>query len=246
MSEVKIDELQLYFGDDLIINDNLRVRQPTIGDVIAAGEDKYYGTVYLMTAISSDMKSVLWDAGIDWTEFSDLETFALMSAQLRPEDTCIFLPNVDLSTFKLYKRNDGELMLINEDGVVIDKYIHKKIMDFLCCMHGIRKTPEFPGNKHTKMILIEDDRMRRKIQLAKEPKSQLMPLISSMVNSAGFKYSIEEIRGMHIYAFMDSVQRIQTIKSAEQLTTAYFSGNIDTKKFDKKKLDWLCDLNKKK
>lgn len=242
----KVDELQLYFGDPLVINDALVIRQPTVGDVIAIGEEAYYGTVYSLTAISSDMKSALWDVGIDWTEFSDLETFALMTAYLTPDQTGVFFGDLDLSGFKLYKRDDGELFLQNGSGIVIDRYIHKQISDFLCMIHGIKKSPERAGNKHTKMIMIEDERERREAQAKKEFHSNLLPLISAMVNSAGFKYTIEQIRGMPLYAFMDSVMRIQTIKSVDHLTDAFYSGNIDTKKFDKRKLDWMCDFSKKR
>ena len=65
-----------------------------------------------------------------------------------------------------------------------------------------------------------------------------------MVNSPGFKYTNETIRGMTYYAFMDSVVRTQSNHSIEHLTAAYYSGNIDTSKFDVKKLDMFCDIHK--
>jgi len=239
------DDLQMYFGDDYVINDKITIHQPTMGDAIRVGEAEYYSAVYALTAISSDIKSALWDVGIDWNTFSDLETFALMTSQMEPEVTNLFFGGLDFTQFKLYKREDGLLFMKNNNDIIIDMYIHKKMSDFLCKVHHIKKKPEFAGNSRTKLVLVEDDRTRRNKHQSKEFQSQLLPLISSMVNSEGFKYGISDIRDMKLYAFMDSVARIQTIKSVEHLTTAYYTGNIDTKKFDTKKLDWLCDINKK-
>ena len=34
------DQLQLYFGDDYIINDQIKISQPTIGEIADFGEAK--------------------------------------------------------------------------------------------------------------------------------------------------------------------------------------------------------------
>jgi len=239
-----MDDLQIYFGDDLIINDKIQVRQPTIRDVATMGEERYYSMVFALTAISSDAKSFLWDAGIDWTDVSDFEMFCLMSAGLQKTETEILFGDLDFTEFYMKRREDGTLFIENNSGVVIDMYIHKKIHDYLCRIHNIKKRPEFAGNKLTKMVMIEDDRQRLKRESTKAKESMLLPLISSMVNSEGFKYNIETVQNMKLFAFMDSVRRIQLIKSTDHLTTAYYSGNMDVDKFDKSKLDWLRDYNK--
>lgn len=240
-----MDDLQIYFGNDLVINDRIKVRQPTIRDIVAIGEEKYYSMVYALTAISSDMKSTLWDAGIDWTNVSDLEMFYLMASGIPQHETEVLFGDLDLTKLTARRRDDGALFLTIDDGIVIDMYVHKKILDFLCQVHNMRKQPEFAGNKLTKMVMIDDDRQRKKRIKDKDYSSVLLPLISSMVNSEGFKYNIETVQDMKLYAFMDSVRRIQVIKNVAHLTTAYYSGNLDTDKFDKSKLDWLCNLDKK-
>lgn len=50
----EIDQLQLYFGDPYVINDNITILQPTIGDIIKYGEKRYYSMIHTLTAISSD------------------------------------------------------------------------------------------------------------------------------------------------------------------------------------------------
>jgi len=241
------DDLQMYFGGDYKISDTISIKQPTVGDIINIGEKNYYSIVYALTAISSDLKSILWEMGYDWTEVSDLETFFMMTRELSEKDTSMFFGDLDLTKFRLSKRDDGELIMSDPDtGTIIDRYIYYRISDYLCRLHSVKKKPELPGNKHTKMILIEDDKQRRKTIIEKDFKSQMLPLISSMVNSPGFKYSISDVRDLKMFAFMDSVMRVQTIKSVDYLTAAYYGGNIDTKKFDTNKLNWLCDLQSDK
>lgn len=240
-----IDPIRLYFGDDYALTDKITLHQPTLGDVINIGEEKYFGIVQMLTAIPSDMKAPLWDVGIDWTEFSDLEMFAVMTANLPPEETRIFLGDIDLRTFKLFRRQDDELVFIDvEHDIRIDKYVHKKMLDFLCQIHNIKKKPEFAGNRYTKKVLIEEDRKRIALQKLKPFQSQLVPIISTLVNAPGFKYTHETVRSMKYYAFMDSVVRYQVSNSVEHLTSAYYSGNIDTSKFDIKKLDVFSDIHK--
>lgn len=240
-----VDMLRLYFGDDLVLNDKIRVHQPTIGEIVEFGEEQYFTTVSNLTAISSDIKAILWDLGIDWTQLSDLETFYFMTSQMPQELTKIFFGDLKLNEMKLYKRDDGEFAMLNKDRtVIIDRYIHMKISSFLCSMHAIKKKPEFAGNKYTKQVLIDEARQKQNSAKNKEYESQLIPLISGLVNHPGFKYNIEEVRHMPIYAFFDSVARIQLIDSANHLTTAYYSGNLDRDKFDVKKLDWLRDIHK--
>lgn len=240
-----VDPIKLYFGDDYKLTDAITIRQPTLGDVIDIGEEQYFSVVQMLTAIPSDMKAPLWDVGIDWTEFSDLEMFSVMTSQLTPESTHIFFGGLDLSGLKLYKRQDDELLMMNDDrSIVLDKYSHKRMLDFLCSVHNIKKKVERAGNKYTKQILIEEDRKRIALNKGKPFQSQLVPIISTMVNSADFKYSLETVRGMKYYAFMDSVLRLQMSNSINHLTAAYYSGNIDTSKFDVKKLDLFCDIHK--
>lgn len=240
-----MDKLQIYFGNDLVINDKIRVRQPSLRDVILMGEEQYYDMVYALTAISSDMKSFLWDQGIDWADVTDFEIFYMFCSVIDHDKTKVLFGDLDLSSFRMCQRDDGELLMVNSDDVVIDMYVHKQIFDYLCTVHSIRKKPEFAANKRTKLVMIEDDRARHR-KKKKEYESQLQPLISAMVNCADFKYNLETVQDVKLYAFMDSVRRIQHTHHVASLTTAYYSGNIDTEKFDAHKLEWLCDLDKAK
>ena len=218
------------------------MRQSTVGDVINLGEEKYFHILSSMTAIPSDAKSVLWDAGIDWEELSDLEFFAMMVGLLSKEETQIFIPNVDFSKFSLYKREDGDIVFADKvNCIVIDMMVHRKILDYLCTIHKIKKKPEKAGSALTKQWLIDEDRDRRKMEAAKKGKpfeSSLMPLVSSMVNHEGFKYGYKEVRDLPFGQFMDAAARVQLIASTDKLISGIYAGTIDGKKIGKSQLDW--------
>ena len=82
-----VDQLQLYFGDDYIINDKIKISQPTIGEIVDFGEAQYFSVIHTITAIPSDMKSQLWDLGIDWMEIEDFELFMMLAPTLPVERT---------------------------------------------------------------------------------------------------------------------------------------------------------------
>jgi hypothetical protein len=229
----------------VVIHERITIHQPTLDDVIKLGESNYFGVVSALTTISSDIKSALWDVGVSWEDFSDIETFALMLKQINTAHAAIFFGDLDLGKLNLFARDDGDFYLDDGEGTIIDFYLHKQIQTILCQLHGIVKKPEKAGNKYTKQALIDLDRDDRRLNSEKPFKSQLLPLVSGMINSAGFKYKLEEVRAMKLYAFMDSVQRISLIKSVEHLSFAYYGGNIDAKKFNAKdKLNWLVDFTK--
>ena len=117
-------------------------------------------------------------------------------------------------------------------------------MDYLRQVHSIEKDERMPANKSTKMILIEDAKEEYERNKNKEYHSRLKNLVSAMVNSEGFKYNHSQVWDMKINAFMDSVKRITKIKNADVLLQSGYSGfGIDLKKTDKKKLDWLGELD---
>ena len=54
MISLDVDELQLYFGDDYVINDYIKITQPLVGQVVDYGEAKYFSVIHTLTAIPSD------------------------------------------------------------------------------------------------------------------------------------------------------------------------------------------------
>ena len=146
----------------------------------------------------------------------------------------------------MQRKDNGEILLcqiVNDEQVIIDEFTYNLIMDYLRKVHGVYKDEKIPANNTTKMILIEDAREEFEQNKNKEHHSQLVNLISSMVNSEGFKYNHSQVWDMKINAFMDSVKRISKIKNAELLLQSGYSGfGINLKEIDEKQLDWLGEL----
>jgi hypothetical protein len=241
------DKAQILFFHSFKITDKISVRHSTIGDIIRHGEDRYFGALSTLVSIPSDAKSLLADIGLDWVEVPDLEYFAMVTKTLPREESEIFLPGIDFSKFKMYVRPDGDkLYADSENGIVIDMGVHMKIQQILCTIHRIKKKPEKPGSKTARQWLIEEDREKRAIAAAKreraEPESQIIPLVSAMVNMPGFKYNYETVQDLLYGQFMDAVVRTNVIRNANALLDGCYSGNINTKKIDKKILDWMRDL----
>lgn len=237
-----VDAGQVLFSKSYKITDKIIMRQSTVGDVIALGEEHYFHVLNLLTAIPSDAKSALWDAGLDWEEVPDLQFFAMAVSGLKPEDTQIFIPGVDFTKFALYKRDDGDFVFADKvNCITVDVMVHKKILDYLCAAHKIKKKPEKAGSALTKQWLIEEDRDKRKMAAAKKDKpfkSDLIPLVSSMVNREGFKYDYETVMGLPFGQFMDAAARVQLIVSVDGITSGIYAGTIDGKKVAKSQLDW--------
>lgn len=240
-----LDDLKLYFGDDYVINDKITVKQPTIGQIVEFGEERYFLIAQTLVSIPSDMKSVLWDAGVDYEEISDFELFIMLSKSLTKDDTYLLLGDLDLSTFEVFrKKENDELVMYDEaNDVVIDRHIHLLITDYIRRIHGFTKKIERAANKFTKKILIDEDRDNRERNKDRNYKSFLKPLISSMVNSDGFKYKLKELREVGLCEFMDSVNRISVIKHADLLHQGIYSGNIDQTKIKKSDLNWMRELD---
>ena len=170
----------------------------------------------------------------------------MLTHRFTPKQTGFLFGDLDFSKFKLDKNENGETVLyqLGYDGemMVIDEYVYLRIATFLRKIHGIVPKPEKGANKTTRKIMIEDDRQRMEMQKNKGEKSSFVPIISSLINSPEFKYGLEEVREMPMYAFMDAVTRIQIIKSTTALLNGCYSGMIDTSKINKKEFNWMREI----
>lgn len=235
------DELKMFFGDDYVVNDYIKIHTPTVGEIVEFGERRYFSMVHTLTAIPSDMKSQLFDAGIDYEELKDFYLFCMLSSGLSQEDTSILFGDVDFSKMQMYQNEqNGEKMLVDpEREIIIDELAYNKIVGYLRKLHNITPKVERAANKTTKRILIQMDRDRIAKVKNEEYKSQLRPLISAMMRYPGFKYKSSELKECSIFEFMDEVYGAQVYINATSLLQGSYSGMIDTSKINKKEFDWM-------
>lgn len=241
MTDLEIDELLLYFGDDYVINDKVKIHQPLIGEIVSCERD-YFSMIYTITAIPSDMKSHLWDMGIDWCQMEDFDLFMLLSQTLTQDKTKIILGDLDLSAMRPFQNNqNGEIVLANkETGVIIDKLIYTRIVAYLRKLHNLKPKPERAKGKRAKEAMIEEDRRNREFKKDKPFRSYLLPLISSVKVKQG--YTKDYVRNMGLYEFFDDISRMQAVDTADHLLNGAYCGMADLSKVDKTQFNWMREL----
>lgn len=241
MIDLEIDELLLYFGDDYVINDQIRIHQPTIGEIVA-GEREYFSMVHTLTAIPSDMKSQLWDMQIDWCKIEPYDLFIMLAQTLTPDKTKILFGDLDLSKLRPFKNNqNGEIVLADkETGIVIDKMIYLRIVTYLRKLHNITPKPEKAKGKRAKQAMIEEDRINHELNKDKPFRSYLLPLISSVKVKQG--YTKDYVKNMGFFEFFSDISRIQAIDTADHLLNGMYCGMADLSKVDKTQFNWMREL----
>ena len=242
MINLDVDDLKLYIGDDFVINDNIKVCQPTIKKIAEFGERDFFSVVHTVTAIPSDMKSQLWDMGLDWMEVDDFELFMMLAQTLTPERTLLLFGDLDFSKLRPFRNNqNGDIVLADkETGIIVDKMIYLRIVSYLRKAFNITPKVEKAANKMTKKILIEEDRQKIKFNKDKPFKSFLLPLISAVKVRQG--YTKDYVLNMGYVEFMNDVARLQVIHNADHLLSACYAGTIDMKKINKAELNWMKEL----
>ena len=244
MIDFDVDALFLYFGDDYVINDKIRLAQPTIGQVVDYGEASYFSMVHTLCAIPSDVKSILWDLPehIDWTQIEDFDLFIMFSQTMTPDKTGIIFGDLDFSKMRPYRhpKNDEIILVDKENGIIIDKLIYMRMMTFLRKLHNITPKPEKAKGKRAKQAMIDEDRRNREYNKDKPFRSYLLPLISAVKVRQG--YTRDYVRNMGLFEFFDDLSRLQIVYNSDHLMTGIYSGNIDAKKIKKEELNWLREL----
>ena len=241
------DELKMYFGYDYKVNDYITIHTPTVGEIIEFGEKEYFSVVYTLTAIPSDMKSQLFDMGIDYEKLEDFQLFFMLTRSLSQKSTSILLGDLDLSKFGLFMNEETkeEVMFNPETDAILDKLAYAKIVGYIRKLHGIKPKIEHAVNKTTKRILIQLDRDKVAKSKNEGYTSQLRPLVSAMMRYPGFKYKSDELKECSIYEFMDTVYGAQIYISSTALLQGSYSGMIDTSKINKKEFNWMRMLDDK-
>lgn len=238
----EVDELALYFGDPYVVNDYITITIPKVGEVVKYGERQYYSMVQTITAIPSEMKSQLWDIGIDWTQLEDFQLFMMLVPTLSQDKTSILFGDLDFQSLKPFENKDNDTVFLGdpETGVIIDELAFIKMHSYLCSAHNLTKKVEKAANEFTKKFMIDEDRQKL-AHHAKQPyKSFLKPLISSVKCRMG--YTLDYVRNMGLCEFFDDLSRLQIIVNADALLQGSYSGMVDTSKIPKKHFDWCREI----
>lgn len=231
--------LNLLYQHSYAVNKNIRVMIPSIGEILE-NEDQYYTMVSMLTAVPYDMMAQLDDAGIDFTRINEYDLFLLLFESLKKMDTRLIFGDLDLSTFRIaVNEASNAVVLINSDGIVIDRVAQNQIAATLRKLHHLEKNRRKPGNEDAKEYLLRREREKMKRRKNRKTDSQLESLIVALVNTKEFKYDYETVRDLTIYQFNESLHQI--LKKVEYDNRMYgvYAGTIKASDLSQDDLNWL-------
>ena len=237
------NKLALYRGDNFQLTDKISLRQPTLREICDFGESNYLRMVSTLLAHPFDMIGQLHMAGVDFTMISEFELFCMVTPSLTPRFTEIIFGDVDFSTLRTFKLKEGdELIAATADGAVINQYSYKLLCTFLRESHNFSE-PKYNkvGSEYTKQEMIKEALQDLKHPPKKKARSLFLPLISSMVNCADFKYDLKTVWDLTPLQFFDAIKRIEAHEHANHLYGGLYSGCVELPKI-RKELNWMREL----
>lgn len=232
----------ILYQHEIPINDDIRVRIPDVGEILAH-EAEYYDIVSTLTAVpaDTDMMVALDDIGIDFSTIDEYDLFLLLEDSLRRKDISLVVSGLDLSQLRTaVNQQNGTLALIDPQGnVVIDRAIHGRIADALRKIHHLEKNRKKPGNEEAQKYMIERARRKLKRQRGKEPESQLEELIVALVNTEQFHYGFEGVLSLSIYQFNESVRQVIKKIDYDNRMHGIYAGTVNANDLNQDDLNWL-------
>ena len=188
-----------------------------------------------------DMMCQLDDVGIDFTSIDEFELFLLLFNGFKTLDTRRVFGELCLNNFEMAinEQNGNIILLDRENDIVIDKAIHGKIANTLRNIHGLEKNNKKPANEQAKSYMLERARAKMKRNKNKKTKSQLEPLIISMVCTEQYKYDFEGTLSLSIYQFNECVKQIMRKVAYDNRMIGVYAGTVNAKELSRDDLNWL-------
>lgn len=232
-----MDLLQVFSGKDYIINDTIRIRQPTILEISDYGEQRYFSIIRTLTSTPADRKVEIWDAmHTYWDQVDEFELFVSMLGTFRKMDMSIILPDIDFNSFHtMVNPNTKDFVLVNSDGIKIDRSIYTVLTNGLRSIHQLKKNTETGYDDITRDCMIEDDRYDYESLANKQFRSIILPFVSYLAVRQGFS----EVWKVPVGAFFYELKSEQKVKNYDNVMHGIYSGSVDIKKINKDELSWL-------
>jgi len=254
--KIEFDQLQLYFREPYIvdlpdIHGKIILTQPSIGDVVRIGEERFYKTLSIFITNTTSYRLILWGDGekpnIDWNIFSDFELFTALIESAEYDVYKIFL-NVDLSKFeRVGKDVNGKqvLTLYSEElDVEISEEVYFHISQYLRTVFNSFPEEKITKDNTLKHWYIDKDRREQAIEKdkKKDSSSALLPVISAYLNHPGTKYKAKELIDIGVYEFWDGVQRLQIYEQAIACLNGMFGGMVDGSKIKPESYNFMKEI----
>lgn len=236
------------------VNDDLTIKIPTMGELrsqVEGGNEIVY-PYYLMLvnmflATSCDLMVELDEQGIDFTKWSDYNTFLTLFSSM-DKDTLrtysyLLLQDHNLADFVMVPDADGQhIVLFNPEGIILDEMLYLQMSSVFSAITGIKKNKRKMGNETMKQYAIERTKAHRR-NAAKRIKSSIEMTfdkeIIALVNNANFKYDYATVNNLTIYDFNVSQKQIIKKYHVDNTYRGIYAGTIKIESKDNNKLNWL-------
>lgn len=252
--KLEFDRLKVFFGDPLTIDiegvrGSVTVKSPTIGDILAVGESKFYSNLSILVGNTTQYRLMLWNAGIDWCSISDFEMFTKMYKQLDTDVVDLLFDNIDFQKFELYIRTleDGsteEFLYDEESDTEITELVYQYFHQYLQTVFNMKPEEEITKDRMLKEAWIRKDNVELRQKEKKKITSSFsfVPLISTYINHPATKHSLQELKEIGVAEFFDSLKRIQWYEQAGAILKGMYSGFVDSKNIKPESYDFARDI----
>ena len=248
--EYHFDKLAMYFDKDYFVKD-IRIKMPTIGDILKFGESRFNQTLSPFFTNSTSIRVQLWDMEprVDWTKVKDIQVFNMLHLNLLDEEVVhSVFPDITFSDFQLMGLKDDPEKLVlysSSQQIILTEPEYMEIATYIRTVLNRFPKVEKAKGKTTKQWMIQEDRMKMlnsSKENDEENSSYLLSLVSSCLNHPGFKYKLEDLENMGIYRFMDSVKRIQKYEHSTAVLKGMYSGFVDGSKINPEQYNFMGDV----
>lgn len=255
--KIDFDYLKMYFREPYVIDadgvgKDIKLYQPTIGDIVDFGEIKFYQTLNIFICNTTSYRLPLWEAGKDWNILSDFELFCMQYDSINNDASSLIFGDIDFSKFIPYiKTVDDQQVLIlwdEENQIEINENIYNHFSQYLRNVFNIFPDEKITKDPVMKQWFINKDKRQLAIDQEKSKKedkniSILQPIISACVNHPGFKYKLRELKDVGVCEFYDSVKRLQIYESSTALMKGIYSGFINAKDINPDNYNFMRNVN---
>lgn len=241
-----VDEARLITGKPFDIGVGITICQPTVDEILSFGEEEYLRVVSAVTAEPFDMPYYLDRMGIDFAQIKPFELFCIMTLGIPQSSTKLLFGDLDFTQFRIVEK-DGDIVLINSNGVMIDSMTRERIADNVRRMHCLSKnilTSCENKTAHDLMIY----QQKKEIERAQRRKDMFGESSSyaALVSSLSCEWhDYDKVLGLKVGQFFDAIVRLGYRTNANNLYRGLYSGTVAYKDIKKKELDWMRPIKTK-
>jgi len=238
-----INKERIIKGDSLVFNSGLIIKQFTVDEVLEIGFSNYINFVNLFVLKPQDIIIPLWGQGVYYEDITHDELFIMQLKQNKDYYFELFklFTNCDKvwidyieeleSETICYQINDKSFYLGFQGFDLIYTYFKKTIL------HEHARKRFFTGEKTKKTILDEDFEEYQEEMKSNKDSDSFSDMITFLVISNKRKW--EDVYSYPMSRFYEEYIKTYRKHEADYTLFGIYSGNIDPKKIQTKKLQWF-------